>query len=441
MQMPLDEFSEESNFVGFAVLNPALRGNRLIATGFDSPGSATELSSSLLSPLSQISLLTAEMATGPDLSLLAFEGTQELLLGYLTVGDTRLGRLDGVKGDLQTSNKLFFPMAGGRMDREIAVFLLNPNAETSQLTLNLVNQDGSVLEESVRELPALGSLVETGKELFDNVPKQSGYIFVEADLPVKGFQISANEQNVAAYSAQAATRKGRLSLPHFIIGPRETTQLRLINAGNTPVTAGLKVWDDLSVDLGSTKFTIGPRELFIGDLKDLLDLRRDEDVSGFIELELSDKTSGAAKVIGTVTYEADDGRSSAALTLPENPAKELIIAHIVESAYHQIFTRLVILNPQAEALKVELAAFDASGRLSGATLLELAPRSKVVDSLASDRFLGSDFQQVGGHLRLTGSLPFHSLAFFGDFTGEFLATIEAQDIPPQPEPSRRQLMR
>ena len=74
-------------------------------------------------------------------------------------------------------------------------------------------------------------------------------------------------------------------------------------------------------------------------------------------------------------------------------------------------------------------AFAANGTLSAVKDLLLEPRSRVVGLLDNSVYFGGTFQQNGGYLRVTSSIPVGSYALFGGNNKDneqYLSAIEGQ---------------
>ena len=91
---------------------------------------------------------------------------------------------------------------------------------------------------------------------------------------------------------------------------------------------------------------------------------------------------------------------------------------------------MAILNAGTESSTVTVTAFDDSGQQTAEAEFALEPGSRTIGLLSETVFFGSQFVQVGGHLRVSASNPVVSFALFGDFDSKLLSAIEGQSTLP-----------
>ena len=109
-------------------------------------------------------------------------------------------------------------------------------------------------------------------------------------------------------------------------------------------------------------------------------------------------------------------------------ATESLLAYVTQSTEFRLFMGLAILNQSGQDALVKLEAYDPAGRRSSQRSFTVASDSRRVGLLNSEAFLGSFFEQTGGHLRLYSDRPISVIALVGDMSGRYLSVIESQRL-------------
>ena len=104
--------------------------------------------------------------------------------------------------------------------------------------------------------------------------------------------------------------------------------------------------------------------------------------------------------------------------------------HVAQSNQERIFTGLTILNSESKVANVTVQAFDTSGTQTAVRDLEIPPQGRVLDVLNGPDFFGSEFVQIGGHVKVTSDIPIFTFSLFGDLESTFLSAIEGQSGNP-----------
>ena len=87
---------------------------------------------------------------------------------------------------------------------------------------------------------------------------------------------------------------------------------------------------------------------------------------------------------------------------------------------------LITIGMPADA-QVVIEAFDAEGNLSGQVVRTVPAEERIIGLLNEDIYFGPQFNQIGGHIRISSDSQVVVFALFGDFAQQFLSAIEAQD--------------
>ncbi|MFB3903581.1 MAG: hypothetical protein ACE15E_09015 [Acidobacteriota bacterium] len=149
-------------------------------------------------------------------------------------------------------------------------------------------------------------------------------------------------------------------------------------------------------------------------------------LTGHMVIEVLEPGSGGLGLIGTATFTGPFGKARSALPMWCQPRTDSLYLHVAQSNADNVFTGLAIMNPNSTAVSVTVRAFANDGHVTSERALQIPPGRRVVDLLTGSRLFGPAFQQVGGHLTVTGNQPIVSFVVFGDSDSRFLAAVEGQ---------------
>lgn len=385
-----------------------------------------------LRPFGQTAFLTREVIDqGTDPLTIEAHASAGRLQGFFMVGDYSARRLDGVGAVPPVGTRLYFPEV--REEDEVVTLLqmINPEEkESTRVTLELHDNEGTQIDVVEAVLAPSGSFTGTLSEIF-NLPAEEveGFVVVTSETPVQGYAVVASGKFLAAASAQQSSITRRMIAPHFFaLGAGGTTNLRVLNTGDAPVDVHLVVRDDDGLVVADCEVTLRALGVTVVEAGQIL-AAESEIASGSVELEVLG--GGAARLIASVTYSGSGQRSRTTVPLvADRGARDQVFPQVAQTEDGSIFTGLAIYNPNRQPVTVEVEAFDAEGSLNRSVSFDLGPGERKTDLLRSEQFLGTDFHQIKGHLRVRGSKAVVVYAIFGDLAGEFLSTIEgqAQDV-------------
>ena len=429
----------EDTSVGMAIHNPTPAANALALSVVDAAGAALE-EAAIGEPLAargQLARSVCELIDCRhlnDASAVIARGRQGHVQSFFLAGDAAGKKLDGVSGEFETAQQLYFPIVDpGRHDATL-LFVFNPTLRETAVTFTLYREDGGMVASATRAAAAGGFVSETAAGLFEGAGDSApGYVQARAASSLLGFEFLGDEESYAALAARPFPRTGSrtatLYAPHFLAGRDSATTLYLLSAlENHATRVRIRAFDNRGNPLGEAE-----REL-AGDAGALLDLdpatREDGLIEGYLQLDFSvvrgpARIFAAPQVLGAVAVAQGGARTALPLVEPEGrrTTSFLQVAHSDEGDIN-LFTALSILNPGPETALVRLRVFDRTGRRSAADrIFSIAAGSRHSGALGESTFFGPRFRQVGGHLQVVSDRPVISFAVFGDRGGQFLAAI------------------
>lgn len=420
-------------FVGVALLNSAASESGIELQGMDGLGRETFRVPypRFLESRGQEAFLTRDAVPGDfETRTVVTRGTEGPLQGLFMIGGTDLNRADGVSGRWVASRNLFFSPVLQSSKESTILFLFNPGGQEDQVHLRLWDRAGRLRGERMLSLPPLGSELGTVEQLF-RVASVEGYVQVESNAPVLGFQLAVQERGLASQTARPAAPVRELMAPHFFVDPEGgDTELELLNADTQPVTVTVEIYEDTSGPLAASQILLSPESLVRLPLSSLLERRKGESLSGFLKLILQGERTGSPRVLGSTRFTGNRGSVLASAPLVESGNRETVFLHVAQSEVLGIFMGLALLNPNPEPASVKLQVFDERGVQQEERTVLIPPLSRLADLLDGPPLFGEGFSRVKGHLRVSSSVPILTLALFGDYHSRFLTTIQGQ--PPLP---------
>lgn len=425
-------------FVSGAVVNTGSEASAIHVRRLNPAGQQVDAvrPGGVLAPGGQMAFLARELNPSNQPGTLQLRGLSAPLQGFFLLGELSHGRLDGVGGVLAESKNLHFSTVFESESQTTWINLVNPDRhQAAEVTLRVHDPFGEVIGESEMAIAAEGSLSATIGQLLEPESAVEGYLEVESSIPLMGIELIASADSFVALEGHAIVETERLCAPHFFTdGLVNNTILRLLNLGANPMLVRVTAYDDSSQELGSREYDVQPAAQLNVPVRQVLSRPvAGRLVSGYLDLEVSGGQAGPltvpARLVGDILFSGNAGRTQAGLPLAVEPSGQTSFLHVAQSAEAHFFQGLVILNTNSEPALVEIQAFGTDGALTAEAEVEVPAGGRVIDLLNSELYFGPDFDQAGGHLQLTSSLPVFSLSLFGDFDGEFLAAVEGQQTP------------
>ncbi len=420
-----------NTYVGVGLLNPGSTYEYVTVESHSSSGSqlSEQHLAKPLPPKGQAAFQTSELSMlMPDSISLKVAGDGGNLKGFFMVGDPNARRLDGVGGQLEVADSLYFPMIHECPTESTLIQVLNPSTEApAYLTIDLHREDGTLANKTYAVVAPGGSLMGTVTDIFGSQGSlNEGFIHMTSDIPLCGYEVVASQKNLSSGSGRKAASTSRLVAPHFFIDPNGgTSSLRILNAGAQTREATVRVYDDSGEVIVEQPVTLGAGQLKLVSASTVFGLGNQKPSSllaGWVEIDVP----GSAPIVASVDFSGFAGKSATSIPMVPEGFYETVFAQIAQSASRDMFTGLAVLNPSNAPVSVQVQAYDPDGNLMATKIFELAPQSRRVDTLASPTFFGASFDQIQGHLRIHSNGKVVSYAIFGDSRGEFLSTIEGQ---------------
>jgi hypothetical protein len=440
------QIQSEGSYTGVAVTNPQDYPVKITLTAYDSDGKQIT-DTNITNPVTvtilrngQYSKLASEIfgegfnkTSSGEIRLV---GNAPGLTGFYMIGDEDGPSLDGSSAAMDSSATWYMPaLFLGAADTDFdSVEIYNPGTSETQLALQLVSSDGTLIGDPYKKtLPAGGSLMANIDDIFDNsqLPSQGGYLKLQATSAVVFRSMFGNAQESNVLLAQLPQNAISFYIPHFATGGQYVTELTLINANTTqtnPAEISLTLLNDsgnpLSVPPATLKIKSGAQvsatiaSLF-PDLGSAL-------VTGSVRVDVKPIQAGpfimGPGVLGSVRFAGANGSASSAIPLIISPTSNCIYSYVAQDSGY--YTGLAVQNPNNQATDFTVTVINKDGQLVGSYSSTLQPHARISKQLTE--LVPASARQTGGYIKIAGSAPLTSIGFFGTTDLRSLSVIAPQ---------------
>lgn len=423
----------QDTFVGLGLVNFGSLAADVEISAVNAAGTEGTVKTTTLGPQYQEAFMTETLGRLPsDVSLLAeSDGTVN---GFALLADSGLRRMDGIGTQATPASLVYLPGAGLHAADQTMLTVSNSDAAyAAQLTMRLMSQTGSILAEATSTLAAGAARQDTLKNFMGTVPVTSVpyYLQISATRPIQVFGVQADPQWFAALPAQTAKPVSRLWIPHYYVGNNgEETELALVNASTAITTVRIKAFGATG-ELASRDLPIAANGALVAKLTEMFPaptlLKGAATASGLLTIEVISPSSTILipRLVGSVRVSAG-AKVRYSVPVAGEGQTSMAYLHVAQSRAANVFTGLGLQNTTSWPASVRLQAFSRQGSLTAQKDIVVPAGGRFVEMLSSAAVFGPAFEQEGGHLRITSSQPLAGCALFGDYSGEYLAVIEAQ---------------
>jgi WD40 repeat protein len=391
----------------------------------------------------QASLTARELVKATEGSTLTgwleVESDQPDIAGFFLIGDTQFRRLDGAVGSLTDSNQWILPEVRVNDGFRTEITIVNPNAETANVNIALVNSDGSVAEEVSRAVLNNGVFTAFLRQA-DPQDASSAPLFSAASFTnfLNGYvRVSSDEEGVVAFERYFDTERiaalngipiggdaptpTRSYLPQFSSFGGSETFLKLIHTGTARAEISLSLKDDQGETIaGTLKLRLDPSQSIRINLVDLFGLTDPGSVlTGWLLLE-----SDTPGIVGDGEILSFSGRAMTTIPIQGSSTPRFVFSHVTQGS--GISTGLTFLNPGSESATVLVEIFNAQGVLLDDLSLTVGGSQRVVG------LLGDLFSRLpelsGGYIRVTSDQSIIGLEIFFADNLDFMSAVPAQPL-------------
>ncbi len=427
--------TDPASFVGLALSSWSAEPTEVVLTALDGEGRLIDLPRNpaflTLEPGAQLARQTWEWLG---------EGSTPDTRGWLRIAaDRPVGnmyqfgaerQLDGGVGASGLWRKLTFTRAcegegacWGFTGKTV-IGLANPGSTPVTVRAVLREDSGVDQKETVRLIPAKGSLSGSLTELFGPAPIKGGRVEVEV-VEDEGGVIGveqvylAEARSLVSLPAQPAVAAMRLYSAQLADVPGLFTRLRLVNRSQLARTVRVKALGDDGQPIAEPKeFTMKGVSAIDVDCGAWL-----EWLPGKVRIGTLVIQANGPGLIGDVLFGGTQGETAAALPLQTSPFETVSFGQVANGM--GLYTGLALYNPGSEPVQVTILVATAQGETAGQATFTLAPGTRLARVLPE--VVPSSDGQIGGSITISASGPIVAQELFGG--ANMLSAVPPQSVP------------
>ncbi|MBI3940889.1 MAG: IPT/TIG domain-containing protein [Acidobacteria bacterium] len=435
---------DKSRYTGFAIANPGAGDAQVTLTAYGLDGRLLQ-GNGVINPVTltvgagkQFSDIDANIFKGyesnPDFrGWVLAQSPGSGLTGFFLMGDGAGKVLDGASLPDKALDCYFnLLLDPARYSPEIS--LVNPNPVAAQVSLTLVNKEGTVITRRDVSIVPSGALQDRLENLFAAAEvAQAATLQVDSKAPVAGFEFvfARDGTDMMGMNAQPFGRKfSTLNFPQLAVLGDWFTQVGVFNVGSQLALVTITAYKPdgtlyAAPDLrGSNPYrvAIASRGAFAADVENLFGFQGDSIKSGWLKVETSQQA-----IHGFVAYGTRSNSTLAAVTAQSDPqgTTSAIFSHQANGG--GFYTGLAILNASSLAATVEVISVTPAGQVLGAVKRVLGPLERI--STLVSQLIPQAEGQGGGMIVVRSDQPVFTSELFGTSNSSSLANVPSQEAP------------
>jgi hypothetical protein len=429
--------SSPSRFTGVSLVNLAPGSNKITFKALDIYGqllTGTGVTNPVdydLSQNQQVSLTVGEIfdfdATKEQVGWLSILTSSPQTVGYLSIGDTSLNRLDAVPLFSKPLTEWIVPDIAKGSGISVELNIVNPDYVQTTYDITRYDQSGTSAEQKTGLIGYPTN--RTNQTLLTLFPTMAdgttGHLRIKTPGNLLNTVLTQTDSALGALNGiQVSDFAGIKALysPQFVVGYGYKTILNVINAGSAAA--------DITIILHSSNgSTIGlPHHATLAanaQLKNDLAVIFQGDsavsnVTGWLEVQ-----SSQDKVVGTITFTRPDGRFVTTFELLGVPSRDFIFPVLAQTDVYQ--TGIAMLNANPEPATVTLEVWSVGGTMSGSTTVTLGAKSQ--EAVYLNHYFPNMGHVLKGSIRIHSTGSLFGLALIHDQVFTFMTAIPSFPLP------------
>ena len=429
--------SSPDRFTGVSLVNVAPVSNKVTFTALDVYGqtiSGTNVTNPVnysLSPNQQVSLTLGEIfkfdSTKEQVGWLSILTSAPEAVGYLTIGDTSLKRLDAVPLFSKPLTEWIVPDIAKGSGISVELHIVNPDYVQTTYDITRYDQSGSAAEQKTGQVAYYTNRsVQTVSALFPTMADgTTGYLRIKTPGTLLNTELTQTDNALGALNGiQVSDFDGIKALysPQFVVGYGYKTILNVINAGSGSADITIILHSPTGATIGLPYHaTLAANAQLKNDLATIFEGDSAvSNVTGWLEVR-----SSQGNVVGTITFTSPSGRFLSTLELLGAPSTDFIFPVLAQTDVYE--TGIALLNANPEPATVTLEVWGVDGTMRASTTVPLEAYSQQADYL--NHYFPNLGQVLKGNIRVhsTGGLFGMALIHDQDFT--FMTAVPSFPLP------------
>ena len=429
--------SSPSRFTGVSLVNLAPAMNKVTFAALDVYGqtiTGTGVTNPVdydLRPNEQVSLTVGEIfhfdPTNDKAGWLSILTSSPETVGYYTIGDTNLSRLDAAPLFPKPLTEWIVPDIAKGTGISTELDIVNPDYVQTTYDVTRYNQDGSSAEQKTGLIAyPTNRTNQTVSTVFPSMPDgTAGYLRIKTAGNLLNTSLTQTDSALAALNGiQVSDFAGitKIYSPHFVVGYGYKTILNIINAGSASadITITLHSPDGATIGL-PYHTTLAANAQLKNDLATIF--KGDSAVSnvtGWLEVR-----SSHDKVVGDISFSNSSGRYATTFQLLGVPSTDFIFPVLALTNVYQ--TGIAMMNASPEPATVTLEVWDVGGTMKASTAVTLGAYAQQAEYL--NNYFPSLGQMLKGNIRIHSTGNLFGLALIHDKGLTFMTAIPSFPLP------------
>ncbi len=429
--------SSPSRFTGVSLVNVASVTNKITFTALDVYGQAitgtgvTNPVDYSLDPNEQVSLTVGELfhfdPTSEKNGWVSALTSSPDTVGYYTIGDTNLSRLDAAPLFSKPLTEWIVPDIAKGTGISTELDIVNPDYYQTTYDATRYNPDGSSAEQKTGLIAyPTNRTNQTVSTVFPNMADgTTGYVRIKTAGNLFNTALTQTDSALAALNGiQISDFAGikKIYSPHFVVGYGYKTILNVINAGSgsADITITLHNPDGATIGL-PYHTTLAANAQLKSDLATIF--KGDSAVSnatGWLEVQ-----SSQDKVVGDISFSNSSGRFATTFQLLGVPSKDFIFPVLALTDVYQ--TGIAMMNAGSEPAAITLEVWGVDGSMKARTAVTLGAYAQQAEYL--NNYFPSLGQMLKGNIRIHSTVNLFGLALIHDKGLTFMTAIPSFPLP------------
>ncbi|MEJ2110971.1 MAG: fibronectin type III domain-containing protein, partial [Acidobacteriota bacterium] len=451
---------QDDLYVGAALIKESGASATVAFTAFDENGNMIEgegLQNPAvlqIAPFQQLSLVDVEIF-GNNLSKFCADGwirvesTSADVSGFALTFDGSLRLMDGVRFAYNPMNAFVFTHieSNGRT----GISLINPNSKAIEVTIELVQEDGSVKRSISKVIGGKSAMTDDlYAEVFAGLtPDPSDYVRVSSESSMEPFQMiqqgTADISFLRGQGLQSASHT--LYLPRYVYDKGYRTDISVVNMDSEAgqIQARLIANNGLQIGVTRTLQIAANGKLFIDGPEFFMDQNSVQEqsivtngrgkgnsekggpkngkgnssptVDGYVEI-----VSSGIQIVGSTSYRGRNSQSfMTAYPLVTELQDRIVFGHVVSDDLYS--TELGVANPGEANADVVLELFNVKGDLIETVKVSVPAEQQTYFSVRDCFKTLRNSYQTGGYIILSSNVPVTAFSSFSTLNQSVVSAI------------------
>ena len=429
--------SSPSRFTGVSLVNVAPVVNKVTFTALDIYGqtiTGTGVTNPVnydLHPNQQVSLTLGEIfhfdPTNEKVGWLSILTSSPDTVGYYTIGDTNLSRLDAAPLFSKPLTEWIVPDIAKGTGISTELDIVNPDYMQTTYDATRYNPDGSSAEQKTGLIAyPTNRTNQTVSTVFTNMPDgTAGYLRIKTAGNLFNTALTQTDNALAALNGiQISDFAGitKLYSPHFVVGYGYKTILNVINAGSGSSDITITLHSPNGAPIGLPYHTtLAANAQLKNDLATIF--KGDSAVSnvtGWLEVQ-----STQDRVVGDISFSNSSGQYATTFQLLGVPSTDFIFPVLALTDVYQ--TGIAIMNAGPEPVTVTLEVWGVDGTMKASTAVALGAYAQQAEYL--NNYFPNLGQMLKGSIRIHSTGNLYGLALIHDKGFSFMTAIPSFPLP------------